>query len=184
MPFTFHHFDIPDVVLVKSRLFPDDRGAFLEGYRHTTFAEHGITGPFVQDNVSISRQHVLRGLHYQKPPSAQAKLVLVIGGEIFDVAVDIRHGSPTFGQWVGETLSAGKMMYVPTGFAHGFLVTSAEATVLYKTTAEYAPELERGIRWDDPALAIRWPIPLPNLNARDAGLPTLANADNYFVYSP
>lgn len=183
MPFTFRQLDLPGVVLIESRVFPDSRGAFLEAYQRAIFAEHGVAGPFVQDNVSISRQGVLRGLHYQKQPAAQAKLVLVVSGEIFDVAVDIRKGSPTYGRSVGALLKAGNLMFVPTGFAHGFLVTSTEATVLYKTTAEYAPELERGIRWDDPALKIDWPVPFPQLNARDAGLPGLADADNNFVYS-
>ncbi len=187
MPFSFRRLEIPDVVLIESQRFHDERGAFLEAYKHSAFAAHGIAGPFVQDNLSQSRRHVLRGLHYQKSPAAQAKLLLVVRGEIFDVVVDIRRGSPTYGRWAGVTLSAGagpQMLYVPVGFAHGFVVLSEEATVVYKTTAEYAPELERGIRWNDPALNIAWPVASPMLNARDAGLPALAEADHDFVFTP
>jgi dTDP-4-dehydrorhamnose 3,5-epimerase len=185
--FSFRRLEIPDLVLIESQRFRDERGAFLESYKHSAFAAQGITGPFVQDNVSHSRRHVLRGLHYQKPPAAQAKLCFVARGEIYDVTVDLRRGSPTYGRWAGVTLAADagpQLLYVPAGFAHGFLVLSDEATVCYKATAEYAPEWERGIRWDDPALNIDWPIPFPVVNPRDAGLPTLAEADNDFVFAP
>jgi dTDP-4-dehydrorhamnose 3,5-epimerase len=186
VPFNFRRLTIPDVILIETQRFRDERGSFLESFKQSAFAAQGITGPFVQDNTSHSRQGVLRGLHYQNPPAAQGKLIFVVRGEIFDVAVDIRRGSPTFGRCEAVTLSAEsaeQMLYVPAGFAHGFLVLSDEATVLYKTTTEYAPEHERGIRWDDPTLHIDWPIPFPTLNPRDAGLPLLADADIKFVYS-
>ena len=142
---------------------------------------------FVQDNISYSRQHVLRGLHYQLSPAAQGKLVLAVHGVIFDAVVDIRRGSPTYGNWVGATLDSAhgpQLLYVPPGFAHGFCVLSDQASVAYKATAEYVPAMERGIGWNDPALKIAWPIDTPILNERDAALPTLAAADNDFVYAP
>jgi len=140
---------------------------------------------FVQDNHSHSTRGTLRGLHFQKEPQAQGKLVIVVQGEVFDVAVDIRKGSPTYAQWVGQVLSTenGCMMYVPPGFAHGFCVLSAEADVVYKVTAEYAPELDRGIVWNDPDIGIRWQIAEPLLSPKDAALPRLRNADNNFIYN-
>lgn len=182
--FTFRQTDLPGVVLVESSCFADARGSFAEYHRRSVFAAHGIADTFVQDNYSRARRGVLRGLHYQKPPAAQAKLVTVVDGEIFDVAVDIRQGSPTFGRCVGIRLSPGTLLYVPTGFAHGFCALSAEATMVYKTTAEYAPELDCGIRWNDPAIGIAWPVTDPVLSDKDRRLPTLANADNNFIYSP
>lgn len=184
MPFTFTRLEIPEVVLVEAKAFGDARGFFVEMYKRSDFVTHGISQPFIQDNYSHSIRGVLRGLHYQQEPAAQGKLVAVIRGEIFDVAVDIRSGSPTSGRWVSVTLSDTnrRMLYVPVGFAHGFCVLSAEADVVYKTTAEYAPDLERGIRWDDPALGIRWPIQAPVLSPTDACLPLLQQADNHFVY--
>jgi dTDP-4-dehydrorhamnose 3,5-epimerase len=138
----------------------------------------------VQDNCSHSVRGVLRGLHYQKQPAAQGKLVSLAAGEIFDVAVDIRKGSPDFGRWIGVRLVVGSLMYIPPGFAHGFCVLSEAATVLYKTTAEYAPELDRGIAWNDPVIGIEWPIKDPLLSDKDRQLPTLAEADNNFTYPP
>ncbi len=128
---------------------------------------------------------VLRGLHYQKPPQAQGKLVMVLSGEVFDVAVDIRRGSPTYGRWVGETLSAenGRMLWIPVGFAHGFCVLSERADVVYLVTAEYAPDLDRGIRWNDPEIGIRWPVDEPLLSPKDARLPLLREADQDFVFA-
>jgi dTDP-4-dehydrorhamnose 3,5-epimerase len=138
----------------------------------------GIGDVFVQDNHSRSTRGVLRGLHYQMPPAGQAKLVRVVLGEVWDVAVDIRHGSPTFGRWVGVTLSAEnrRQLYVPVGFAHGFCVISEVAEFLYKASSYYAPDLERGIAWDDPDLAIPWPVAGPTLSARDRSHPRLADA--------
>lgn len=185
MPFTFHRLAIPEVVLIKPRVFPDARGFFLETYKGSEFAAAGIDLPFVQDNHSRSIRGVVRGLHYQKRAAAQGKLVRVISGVIFDVAVDIRRGFPTYGRWVAEVLSAENqhLLYVPPGFAHGFCTLSDVAEVAYKATAEYAPELDRGIVWNDPDLAIAWPITEAVLSPKDAALPRLRDADNDFVYA-
>jgi dTDP-4-dehydrorhamnose 3,5-epimerase len=174
--------DIPDVVVLEPRVFGDARGFFMEVYNERVLAEvAGITAHFVQDNHSRSGRHVLRGLHYQlKQP--QGKLVRVIAGAVFDVAVDIRRRSPTFGRWVGVELSADnrRIAWVPPGFAHGFVVLSEFAEFLYKATDFYAPEDERCIAWNDPAIGIRWPLSAePLLSARDrAGVP-LAEAPVY-----
>ncbi len=150
---------IPDVVVIEPKVFADDRGFFLESYQRQRFFEAGIRFDFVQDNHSKSQQYVLRGLHYQIQ-QPQGKLLRVVSGEIFDVAVDIRKHSPTFGKWVGEYLSAEnkKMLWVPIGFAHGFCVVSPEAELMYKTTDYYAPQWERTIAWNDPNINIDWPI--------------------------
>jgi dTDP-4-dehydrorhamnose 3,5-epimerase len=186
MPFHFQRLRIPDVILVRPDRFEDDRGFFAELYKRSAFSAAGISPPFVQCNYSHSREGVLRGLHYQKHAQAQGKLVMAIRGRIFDVAVDIREGSPTYGDWVGETLSSddGRMLYIPPGFAHGFCVVSPEADVIYHVTEEYAPELDRGIIWNDPHINVRWPIPDPVLSPKDAHLPPLREADNNFVYRP
>ena len=146
---------IPDVILIEPTVFQDERGFFLESYHKKHFLEFGIAVDFVQDNHSKSRLGTLRGLHYQIQ-QAQGKLMRVISGEIFDVAVDIRRHSPTFGKWIGDTLSADnkKMLYIPPGFAHGFYVISSEAEVVYKTTDYYAPQWERTITWNDPMIGI------------------------------
>ena len=173
------------MILVIPKFFQDERGFFLEAYKQSEFAtQGGIRDHFVQDNHSRSTRGVLRGLHYQRPPKAQAKLVRVVQGEIFDVAVDIRQGSPTYGQWVGLTLSAsdGRMLYVPVGFAHGFCVTSATAEVIYKVSADYAPETEAGVLWNDPELGIDWPIENPILTPRDAQYPLLMDIEPVFFY--
>ena len=177
MPFSFRRLEIPDLVLVTAQRFCDERGWFAETHRRSVLAAEGIP-EFVQDNRSWSRQGVLRGMHYQVPPAAQGKLVSVAVGEIYDVAVDVRLSSPTFGRWVGCELSAETltMLYVPPGFAHGFCVLSSTALVAYKLTAEYAPEDERGIRWDDSDLGISWPIQNPYVSERDRDLPTLRDA--------
>jgi dTDP-4-dehydrorhamnose 3,5-epimerase len=184
MGFEFQPMDIPDVILIQSHGFKDQRGLFMEFYRRSAFSAHGIDDVFVQDNYSRSLRGVLRGLHYQKCPRAQAKLITALRGEIFDVAVDIRRGSPTYGRWIGKILSArdGCLLYLPVGFAHGFCVLSEEAEVVYKVTAEYAPELDRGIIWNDPEIGIRWPIHNPIVSAKDAELPSLESADNDFLY--
>lgn len=184
MPFEFTHLAIPDLVLVRAKAFEDERGFFMETYRRTQFAEGGISATFVQDNFSHSaRRGVLRGLHYQKEPRAQGKLVIVLRGKIYDVAVDIRRGSPTYGRWMAVELSQEEhtMLWVPPGFAHGFCVLSDGADILYKCTEEYAPELEAGIRWDDPDLAIPWPVENPVLSEKDARLPRLGEADKRFA---
>lgn len=184
MPFTFTRLGIPEVVLVEVQAFHDARGYFLEMYKQSDFVKQGLVHPFVQDNHSHSVRGVLRGLHYQKAPAAQGKLVAVTHGEIFDVAVDIRQGSPTYGRWVSVTLADTnrQMLYVPVGFAHGFCVLSATADVVYKTTAEYAPDLERGLRWNDPELSIPWPVENPLLSPSDAQLPPLQQAEHNFIY--
>ncbi len=168
---------IPDVILLEPRVFGDGRGFFYESYNQLAFHEAtGLDIQFVQDNHSRSVRNVLRGLHYQLPPKAQGKLVRAVVGEVFDVAVDIRKDSPTFGQWVGEILSADnkRQMWIPPGFAHGFLVLSEIAEFLYKTTDYYAPDLERGILWNDPDVAIAWPLnDDPVLSAKDAQGPML-----------
>ncbi len=152
---------IPDVKILEPKVFGDDRGFFFESFNQKAFEEAtGVSPIFAQDNHSKSVKGVLRDLHYQLPPKAQVKLVRVIQGEVFDVAVDIRKSSPTFGQWVGEVLSAEnkKQVWIPEGFAHGFVTLSDTAEFLYKTTDYYAPEYERCIRWDEPRISIDWPI--------------------------
>jgi dTDP-4-dehydrorhamnose 3,5-epimerase len=173
---------IPDVLLIEPAVFGDERGFFFESWNRKAFAAAvGRDVEFVQDNHSMSLKGVLRGLHYQlKRP--QGKLVRVIAGEVFDVAVDLRRSSPTFGRWVGERLSAAnrRMMWVPGGFAHGFLVLSKAAEFLYKTTDYYAPEDERTLLWNDPAIGIAWPLEgSPILKPRDAAAAPLALADTY-----
>ncbi len=184
MPFRFSRLDIPDVILIEPRTFEDPRGFFLEMYKKSEFAANGIAGEFVQSNYSHSIRGTLRGLHYQKPPQAQGKLVMALQGEVFDVAVDIRKGSPTYGQWVGAVLSDQNfhILYIPAGFAHGFCVLSEEANFLYQVTDEYAPECDRGILWNDPIIGIEWPIAEPLLSPKDAQLPLLKDADTGFVY--
>jgi dTDP-4-dehydrorhamnose 3,5-epimerase len=184
MPFVFKKLDIPEIILIEAKSYSDGRGFFLESFKESVFSENGIKTKFVQDNFSHSIKGILRGLHYQKNPMAQAKLVIVLRGEIFDVAVDIRKGSPTYGKWIGEILSGEnhKLLYIPEGFAHGFCVLSSEADVLYKVNREYSPDHENGILWNDPALNIKWPIDKPVLLAKDLCLPTLKNIDNNFIY--
>ncbi len=173
--------DLPEVLVLEPAVHADDRGRFHESYNRRRFAELTGTDPdFVQDNHSVSARGVLRGLHYQAPPAAQGKLVRVVVGEIFDVAVDIRRTSPRFGRWAAARLSADdhRQMWIPPGFAHGFLVLSETAEVLYKTTDYYAPEHERCIRWNDPDIGIDWPLTDPPLlSPKDAAGATLAAAD-------
>ena len=184
MSFVFKKLAIPEVIHVKTRSFSDHRGFFFESFKKSLFVENGIDTQFVQDNFSHSTKGVLRGLHYQKNPKAQAKLVVAVRGEIFDVAVDIRKNSHTYGHWVGCILSDRNhdMLYIPEGFAHGFCVLSKNADVCYKTNREYSPKHEKGIVWNDPALNINWHIENPILSEKDFQLPTLKNTDNNFVY--
>jgi dTDP-4-dehydrorhamnose 3,5-epimerase len=176
---------LPGVLVLEPKVFGDERGFFLETFHADRYAEHGIRAPFVQDNWSRSVKHTLRGLHFQEP-HAQGKLVQVVQGAVFDVAVDIRRGSPTFGKWTGIELSETnkRQLWIPPGYAHGFCVLSESADFFYKCTDVYAPELERGIRWDDPALAIDWPTRSPLVSKRDAAAPLLANAPVLPVYVP
>ncbi len=184
MPFTFKRLSIPDVILIEPQSFSDDRGFFFEGFKESDFFSNGIDKKFVQDNFSHSVNGVIRGLHFQKAPKAQAKLVTVLKGKIFDVAVDIRKNSPTYGKWVSETLSGDthNLLYVPEGFAHGFCVISDDADVLYKVSNEYSQEHERSIIWNDPKLDIQWPIKKPIISNKDNKLSLLENLDNDFVY--
>jgi dTDP-4-dehydrorhamnose 3,5-epimerase len=172
---------IPDVILIEPRVFGDHRGFFMETYQAQRFAAGGISADFVQDNHSGSSKGTLRGLHYQIRQT-QGKLVRCVAGEIFDVAVDIRRSSPSFGKWVGAWLTAEnkQMLWVPPGFAHGFYVKSEWGELVYKATDYYAPEWDRSLLWNDPAIGIDWPIPegvLPLLSTKDQEAKTLANAD-------
>ena len=182
MSFTFEPQGIPDVVLIRRSLHKDERGCFSESYKRSTFRAAGITVDFVQDNVVFSARHVLRGLHYQLPPHAQGKLVSVSSGEILDVSVDLRGQEPTFGKRVVTRLTAdgGEMLWVPPGFAHGYVVLSEGANVAYKVTAEYELDSDRGIRWNDHDLGIEWPTFEPVLSEKDRILPLLSDAENPF----
>lgn len=178
--------ELPGVVILEPRVFGDSRGYFFESFSQRVFREKVCDVDFVQDNESKSGYGVVRGLHYQKPPCAQAKLVRVTKGKVLDVVVDIRHGSPTFGRHVAIELSEENhnLLFVPHGFAHGFAVLSDEAVFQYKCDAYYAPEYEGGIAWDDPALAIDWRVPREAvvLSDKDVKLPTLANSPADFLY--
>ncbi|OQW57356.1 MAG: dTDP-4-dehydrorhamnose 3,5-epimerase [Proteobacteria bacterium HN_bin10] len=168
--------DLKGLLIIEPRTFEDSRGCFFETFHQQRYAEIGIPGPFVQDNFSLSVRGTLRGLHFQEP-HAQGKLVMVTEGEVFDVAVDIRRGSPTFGRWFGTPLSAKnrRQLYIPPGFAHGFCVVSDQAAFVYKCTDFYAPEHEHGILWNDPAIGIRWPVQQPILSPKDAAYKPLAD---------
>lgn len=169
---------IPDVLLIEPKRFGDDRGYFLETFHKERYTAAGVTLDFVQDNLSKSARGILRGLHLQHP-NAQGKLVCVLAGEVFDVAVDVRVGSPTFGKWVGALLSADdhRQIWIPPGFAHGFCVTSESALFAYKCTALYSAADEIGVAWNDPAIGIPWPVAEPQLSAKDAGARCLADID-------
>jgi len=169
---------LPEVLLVEPKRFGDARGYFLETFHQARYAEAGIKLGFVQDNLSRSAQGILRGLHLQHP-NAQGKLVYVLEGEVFDVAVDVRVGSPNFGKWTGALLSSEdhRQLWIPPGFAHGFCVTSETALFAYKCTALYSVADELGVAWNDPAIAIPWPVAEPQLSGKDKGLPHLADID-------
>ena len=166
--------DLADLLLIEPAVFGDHRGFFVESWNRARYREAGIDFDFVQDNFSFSRRGTLRGLHFQNP-TAQGKLVSVWQGEVWDVAVDLRRASPTFGKWHGVTLSAEnkRQFFVPPGFAHGFVVTGETALFHYKCTAAYAKDHERGFRWNDPAIGIQWPVTNPILSPRDASAPLL-----------
>ncbi|MEO8875327.1 MAG: dTDP-4-dehydrorhamnose 3,5-epimerase [Polyangiaceae bacterium] len=174
---------LPGVLIVQPRAFGDARGFFFESFHAERYAAAGITGPFVQDNVSRSARGILRGLHFQEP-KGQGKLVYVTRGAVFDVAVDVRRGSPYFGKWFGAELSDENhtQLWVPPGFAHGFCVLSETADFAYKCTDLYAPEHERSVLWNDPDLGIAWPIEKPLLSAKDAAAPQLRDATLLPVY--
>ncbi|MBE9605538.1 dTDP-4-dehydrorhamnose 3,5-epimerase [Acetobacteraceae bacterium H6797] len=175
------------VKIIRTKRFGDDRGWFTETWNREKFAAAGIDTDFVQDNHSLSRlPGTLRGLHFQLPPFAQHKLVRCVRGRIFDVAVDVRKGSPTYGKWQGCTLSAdsGEQLFVPVGFAHGFVTLEPDTEVVYKVSARYAPECDSGIRWDDPDVNVVWPLPFssPTLSGKDTSLPRLKDFNSPFEY--
>jgi len=182
LPFTFKKLSISDVILVEAKSFQDERGFFLESFKESSFIANGINTRFVQDNFSHSIKGTLRGLHYQKNPKAQAKLVTALRGEVFDVAVDVRKDSSTYGKWVSEILSDQnhKLLYIPEGFAHGYCVLSDEADIFYKVNQEYSPEQDSGFIWNDPEINIKWPIDQPIISEKDQKLPLFKNADNNF----
>jgi dTDP-4-dehydrorhamnose 3,5-epimerase len=184
MPFTAHATEIPDVLLLDTKVFPDARGSFMEVFVEGSMQAMGIEAHFVQDNLSVSSRGTLRGLHYQLEPHGMPKLVRVISGAVYDVAVDIRRGSPTFGQWVGQTLSAenARALWIPSGFAHGFQALEPNTHFLYKCGAAYAPDAERAIRYDDPALNIPWPVTPAGVSDRDAAAPAFKDAEYNFEY--
>ncbi len=181
MPFEFKQLEIPGPVLIEPGIFLDGRGYFLETYKKSDFVANGIDYEFVQDNHSFSKQGVVRGLHFQLPPVAQGKLVKVVGGKAWDVAVDIRKSSPNYLKWVGVELSDQNhnLFFIPPGFAHGFVVLSEEIHFLYKCTTQYSPEHERGISWDDPQINIQWPVEDPTVSERDKQLPLLKDAETF-----
>jgi dTDP-4-dehydrorhamnose 3,5-epimerase len=172
------------VRIIEPKVFRDERGLFVESWNQDRYAALGVDLPFVQDNVSFSCQGVLRGLHYQQP-TPQGKLITVLQGEVYDVAVDLRLGSPTFGEWVGIELPSESLrqLYVPVGFAHGFVVTSETALVSYKCTNPYTPEHEGSLRWDDPEVGIEWPVRAPILSSRDAAAPLLREIPEERLFS-
>ncbi|AGW13416.1 dTDP-4-dehydrorhamnose 3,5-epimerase [Megalodesulfovibrio gigas] len=176
--------DLPGVFLLKPKVFGDERGFFMESYNARLFAEQGLNIPFIQDNHAKSGVGVLRGLHFQRPPMAQTKLVRVTAGSVYDAVVDLRKGSPTYGQWRGFTLSAENFLQllVPQGFAHGYVTLEPDTEFQYKVDNYYAPELDGGLRWDDPTLAIDWPVKTPNLSAKDKLLPLLSDFDSPFRF--
>ena len=181
MQFTFTPTELPGVILIEPGVFADDRGFFMETYRQSEFAAAGIDAQFVQDNHSVSAAVTLRGIHCQLPPHAQGKLVRVSAGAVFDVAVDLRRSSPTFGRWAGLELSAEnhRMLYIPPGFGHAFLALEDDTHFQYKCTAQYSREAEAGVRWDDPDVAITWPVPAGEqllVSDKDRALPLLRDA--------
>lgn len=175
---------LPEVLLLEPRVFPDSRGYFFESWQRDRYADAGVEPAFVQDNISRSSQGTLRGLHFQEP-FAQGKLITVLSGRIFDVAVDVRRGSPRFAQWVGMVLDAEKpcQVWIPPGFAHGFCVLSETADFMYKCTEFYRPDSERSLRWNDPSIGIDWPVSAPLLSAKDAAAPLLPDAPVLPVYT-
>ncbi|MBX7259497.1 MAG: dTDP-4-dehydrorhamnose 3,5-epimerase [Candidatus Hydrogenedentes bacterium] len=185
MPVTISQTEIPDVLLIESPVFKDERGFFTEVHSEREWKKAGLDLRFVQDNVSLSARGTLRGLHYQLEPQGQGKFVRVTTGAVFDVAVDLRRGSPTFGKWVGRTLSGENClaMWIPSGFAHGFVALEDRTYVYYKCTAFWTPELERSLAYDDPAIGIEWPIPATLISPKDARAPRLDSAEYNFEYA-
>lgn len=183
MPFTVSETKLQDVLLFDVKRFGDHRGWFMETFQQTAFAALGLDVTFVQDNCSRSQRRVLRGLHFQKPPHAQGKLIMPLTGQLYDVVVDLRKASPTYGQWQGVLLDGDspQALWAPPGFAHGFQVLSDDALFWYKVTADYAPQHEGGLMWDDSTLAINWPLANPTLSDRDRQWPLWENFETPFV---
>jgi dTDP-4-dehydrorhamnose 3,5-epimerase len=179
MPFSFKPLAIAEVVLVEPKVFPDERGFFFETFKTSEFEQAGLPGHFVQDNFSFSKKNVIRGLHYQKQPKAQGKLVAVLKGSIWDIAVDIRRDSNTYLKWVAVELNDKNhaMLFIPPGFAHGFAALSEDVHLLYKCTNEYDPQTDAGIRWNDLDLAINWPVGNPIISEKDSRLPFIHQAE-------
>lgn len=179
MPFSFTPLAIADLILVEPKVFSDNRGFFLESFKASDFAKANLPTHFTQDNFSFSRKDVIRGLHYQKNPKAQGKLVSVLKGGVWDVAVDIRRDSPTFLKWLAAELNDQNhaMLYIPPGFAHGFVSLTEDVHLLYKCTNEYDPQADAGIRWNDPDIAISWPASKPIVSEKDAILPFVQRAE-------
>lgn len=186
MQFKFKRLEIPGVVLIEPEIFYDERGFFIETYKYNDFYQIGIRESFIQDCHSKSeKKGILRGLHYQKNPTPQGKIVRVIAGEIFDVAVDIRKGSPYYAKWIGVILSSENrmMLYIPPGFAHGFCTLTDKSEILYKYTKLYSPDDYRGIIWNDKRIGVAWPVRKPIISEKDEKLPALDKADNNFIFS-
>jgi len=179
MPFLFKPLAIPDVILIEPKVFPDNRGYFLETFKSSDFSSNNLPNKFVQDNLSFSRKNVIRGMHFQKKPKEQGKLVSVIKGRVLDVAIDIRRESPTFMKWLAVELndSQNTMLYIPEGFAHGFLSLTEEVYLLYKCTNEYDLQTDAGFRWDDPDIGISWPVNNPVISEKDQRLPYFKHLD-------
>jgi len=188
VPFTFRSLDkLSELILIEPTIFQDERGWFREEYKRSDFSKHGINCDFLQDNTSYSKNRgTIRGLHFQKAPEAQGKLVTCLDGEVYDIAVDIRRGSPTYASWEAVLLSTEnhRVLWVPVGFAHGFQTLKNDAVVGYKVTREYSKSSERSIRWNDPQLNITWPIANPVLSKKDAEAPQLSEVDNNFEWRP
>jgi dTDP-4-dehydrorhamnose 3,5-epimerase len=186
MSFTFTPLAIPDVVLIETTTFGDARGAFRETFRDQAFAAAGIPTSFVQDNLSRSALGVVRGIHFQRPPHAQGKLVSCPFGRVFDVAVDLRAGSPTFGRWVGAELSGdnGSLLWVPPGFGHGFASLAPDSLLAYKVTDYYSGPHDGAIAYDDPEIGVEWGVDDPVLSDKDRSAPRLADCDHGFTFGP
>ena len=184
MPVEFKQTEIPDVLEVKTGRFDDDRGFFTETYSLPTWSAAGFDGVFVQDNLSLSKKGTLRGMHYQLSTHGMGKLVRAVQGSVFDVAIDLRRGSPTFGKWVGRTLSGedSTALWVPVGFAHGFVALEDDSYVWYKCTGAHAPEAERSLRYSDPSVGVEWPIEPTIISQKDADAPLLADAEYDFAH--
>jgi len=185
MPFQFTKLDIPQVILIKPKVFSDERGFFMETYKYSDFAEIGINEQFIQSNHSKSvSKGVVRGLHFQKKPFEQAKLIRTVTGSIFDIAVDIRKNSPTYGKYVFTVLSAEnkEILYIPAGFAHGFCTLEEGTEIVYECSKAYSPEHDRGIIWNDRDINIEWPVEKPILSGKDQHWTTLKEVDNNFIY--